>query len=286
MVGAASLCLLKTRSAIGQSASAQDSAASLKERYDSLLQMVASNESMVEALRGERERRAIGLQTGVDVLSAGLEVRLPPSVTQISQRASDLIIQLEVSSEALYTRSFQRPTWPFGQSGVTIGIGYDIGYVNKDFLREDWQGFIPDDVILRLNSVCGIKGDDASNVVGTVRDIQINWESALGQFQKTTQPLYIAETEGALENTSMLSPDTLGALVSLVYNRGASFGRAGDRYEEMRNIKAHMAAKEFKKIPAEFRSMKRIWEGQPNLAGLVNRRELEALLFEHGLVST
>jgi hypothetical protein len=250
------------------------------------LKSVVANKDLVDAARADRVRRAVGLDPNVDVLSAGLDVRLPPSTTQISQRASDLIIQLEVSSQALYTKLFQRPTWPFGQSGVTIGIGYDMGYVNKDFLKEDWAGFIPDDAIARFSSVCGFKGDDANNVLGSVRDIMVNWDSALSQFQKRTQPLYIAETEGALDNTSMLSPDSLGAIVSLVYNRGASFRGSGDRYVEMRNIRSHMTAKEFDKIPGEFRSMKRLWAGQPNLAGLVNRRELEALLFQRGLAAS
>ena len=39
-----------------------------------------------------------------------------------------------------------------------------------------------------------------------------------------------------------------------------------------------MIAKEFDKIPAEFRSMKRLWNN-----GLVGRREREAQLFEKGL---
>jgi hypothetical protein len=48
----------------------------------------------------------------------------------------------------------------------------------------------------------------------------------------------------------------------------------------MRNIKAHMAAKAFGKVPKEFRSMARLW---PNMRGLQKRREREARLFEKGL---
>jgi GH24 family phage-related lysozyme (muramidase) len=44
-----------------------------------------------------------------------------------------------------------------------------------------------------------------------------------------------------------------------------------------------MEAKEFAKIPAEIRAMKHLWSSDRNMAGLVRRRELEAVLFEAGL---
>jgi GH24 family phage-related lysozyme (muramidase) len=72
-------------------------------------------------------------------------------------------------------------------------------------------------------------------------------------------------------------------LVSLAYNRGASFSAPGERFLEMRNIRQHMEAKAFALIPGEFRAMKRIWAGDPNLAGLLVRRDAEAALFERGL---
>jgi GH24 family phage-related lysozyme (muramidase) len=84
-----------------------------------------------------------------------------------------------------------------------------------------------------------------------------------------------------LPNTGKLGPDSLGALVSLTYNRGASYPKAGERYKEMRAIKTHMTNKAYFKVPAEFRSMKRIW---PDVPGLQARREREAKLFELGLV--
>ena len=48
----------------------------------------------------------------------------------------------------------------------------------------------------------------------------------------------------------------------------------------MRAIRALMASENFAGIPAQFRSMKRIW---PNVKGLQSRREREAQLFEAGL---
>ena len=45
----------------------------------------------------------------------------------ISQAAIDLIVREEVSGKEVYERNYRRPEWPGGSSGVTIGIGYDVG---------------------------------------------------------------------------------------------------------------------------------------------------------------
>jgi GH24 family phage-related lysozyme (muramidase) len=83
----------------------------------------------------------------------------------------------------------------------------------------------------------------------------------------------------ALPNCDKLSPDSLGAIVSLAYNRGASFGPGRP---EMHNIYNHMVAQQFDKIPAEFVSMTRLW---PKGGDLYRRRLHEAELFKAGLVS-
>jgi GH24 family phage-related lysozyme (muramidase) len=72
-------------------------------------------------------------------------------------------------------------------------------------------------------------------------------------------------------------------MVSLVYNRGASFRRSEDRYREMRAIHQHMVHERFDQVPSAIRGMQRLWENLPNMRGLVDRRELEARLFERGL---
>lgn len=280
MIGAAGICLLKIEYALGQSGNAQVTV--LTERYGNLLQSLVSDPELLKTARGQGERRILAMNLGLEILGASVDRRTPPSSTLISQRSTDLIIQVEVSDENYYNKFCKRPTWPEEQSGVTVGIGYDIGYVTKDFLKEDWQEFVEGDVIEKLSVACGKKKESAKELIDSLRDIEITWAAAVSQYLKKTQPLYVGETEANLPNTKLLSPDSLGALVSLVYNRGASFNSSGDRYEEMRNIKMHMADKEFDKIPDELRSMTRLWPG----TGLVKRREAEAALFELGLAST
>jgi GH24 family phage-related lysozyme (muramidase) len=44
-----------------------------------------------------------------------------------------------------------------------------------------------------------------------------------------------------------------------------------------------MVNEEYNLIPAQIRSMSRLWANQPGMEGLVIRRNLEAALFEKGL---
>src|SRR5262245_4055265 len=206
-----------------------------------------------------------------------------PSSTPISSEAFDLIVEFEVSGEQAYTKKYRKPVWPEGRSGVTIGIGYDVGYASKPQLWADWGGGIDDAMIKALEGALGVTGAPANAVAKNLTPkVDVPWQSAIKVHRDKVLPRWVGLVEGRLSNTATIGPDCLGALVSLTYNRGASFGQDGARYREMQNIKAHMAAKAFGKIPAEFRSMKRLW---PNMKGLQKRREREAQLFERGLAA-
>ncbi len=112
--------------------------------------------------------------------------------------------------------------------------------------------------------------------------VDVPWDAALEVFCATSLPTYLALTRQALANFDALPASCRGVLVSLVYNRGASFEVAGARYQEMRNIRVLMAARSFGAIPAELRKMKRLWTA-PSVRGVAVRREREARLFEAGL---
>jgi GH24 family phage-related lysozyme (muramidase) len=201
----------------------------------------------------------------------------------ISQEAFDLIVEFEVSGEAAYNKRYRRPTRPGGASGITIGIGYDCGYSTAAQIRVDWGGLLPEEMIAALMTVAGVTGARAAAVLADIRlKVDVPWIAALAVFSNTSIPKYLAKAS-QLPNWDMLSPDCKGALLSLVYNRGPSFDNAGSRYQEMRNIKAHMASGRFSAIPTELRSMKRIWQGQDDMRGLLTRRDKEADLFERGL---
>jgi hypothetical protein len=88
----------------------------------------------------------------------------------------------------------------------------------------------------------------------------------------------------SLAHARELDANCFGALFSLVYNRGASFTFAGDRFREMRSIRSHMHDRSLAAIPGDFRAMKRLWQGQ-GFEGLLKRRDAEADLFQRGLTA-
>lgn len=198
-----------------------------------------------------------------------------------SQDAFDLIVTEEAGNQAYYTRHYQNWDWPGGSSGPTVGIGYDCGYVTPAELQVDWGG-IADDQIPALLEGCGITGETAKEFVNANRgSVTITWDRAITEFRDREMPKWEGRVEQALPNTDQLSGDSFGALVSLAYNRGAAaFSAAGDRYTEMRAIKAYMGTREFDKIPDEFLAMRRLW---PVDGDLWKRREHEATLFQWGL---
>jgi GH24 family phage-related lysozyme (muramidase) len=206
---------------------------------------------------------------------------------KISKAAYDLILKEEVSSRRTYEKKYRGPTWPGHSSGVTIGVGYDVGYVTATELRREWQGRIPEPMISALLPCCGVTGKAAQALVRELRRaalIDIPFDVAKQQFDEVKLPKFELRTARALPNTGKLHPDCFGALVSLTFNRGTSYSVPASRdphgrYREMRAIRAAMVAENFHLIPAYFRDMKRLWPG----TGLTARRENEAKLFERGL---
>jgi hypothetical protein len=198
-----------------------------------------------------------------------------------SQAAFDLLVAEEVSSEAVYRRKYRRPEWPGEQSGATIGIGYDLGQTSKNTIIEDWKGRVPQTMLDAMVSACGATGSKGRAATARIKKlVDIPWETALAVHQEKVVPRWESTLQKALPNTSKLTPDCFGALLSLTFNRGPSFSKAGDRYREMRAIKSHMENEDFRSIPAELRAMKRLW---PNSSGLRKRRDTEAKLFERGI---
>lgn len=201
---------------------------------------------------------------------------------KISQSAFDLIVAEEVTSKAYYIKHYQRPEWPGGASGVTVGIGYDLGYATKAKIASDFGGKVSSAMLSVMQDCAGVRGGAAQSLLSRVKSfILIPWDLAIDVFTNRDIPQWIAEVNRVLPNCDKLNPTCLGVLVSLAYNRGAGgFISSGDRNNEMRAIRAAMTNMQFNKIPDLFRSMVRIW---PNVKGLQGRRRREADLFQKGL---
>jgi len=196
----------------------------------------------------------------------------------LSDKALQLILDYEVGGgEKYYEKHLKRPTYPGGASGVTIGIGYDLGYNTSGQFQVDWKDLIPNDSFDRLKKCLSLTANNAKNRIAEVRDIEVSWIAALTVFKNNTIPRFIKETLKAFPEADQLHPDAFGALVSLVFNRGSAV--TGESRKEMMAIRGLVLKKDYKSIGYEIRAMKRLWIGK-GLDGLLARRDDEAKLVE------
>ena len=193
---------------------------------------------------------------------------------RISTAARDMIVHFEVTSREYYNRRYRRPEWPGEASGVTIGIGYDVGYATRKQLWDDWRGEIPDHMVRKLEMAVGVTGQRARAIVGRYQDVDVPWDPAVRVFERTVLPRW-EDKVLQLDGADRLNPHQLGALVSLTYNRGFSYGGIGDRYREMNWIRRDLAKGVTRNVPGYILSMKRLWTN----TGLRRRRDAEAEMF-------
>lgn len=198
-----------------------------------------------------------------------------------SRAAVDLIVSFEVTSKEVYIRRYQRPEWPGVASGVTVGIGYDLGYNTAETILHDWKNYLTPDVIRAMQRCAGVTGQSAKNLLGAVRSqILVPWDAAMAVFMNITMPKFEAALIRAIPASVNLPAGCFGVLASITYNRGASYTKAGDRYLEMRNIRALVTSGNYAAVSKEIRKMKRLW---PGVAGLLRRRDEEAALWDRSL---
>lgn len=205
----------------------------------------------------------------------------------LNKKSLDLVLEFEVGGgENYYNKFLKNPVWPEGQSGVTIGVGYDLGYVNKTEFSEDWKD-LPKETFDRLYKVVGIKGYNAKNLIKGLKDITIPWDLALKVFNNKTVTKFYNLTRQTFPNFDNLPEDAKGGLVSLVFNRGNAL--EGDRRREMKLIRDGMKLvstfdqKALTFIANQIRNMKRIWIGGSIEKGMSRRRDAEAKLIEESL---
>jgi GH24 family phage-related lysozyme (muramidase) len=198
-----------------------------------------------------------------------------------SDKAYKLIVKYEVGGGSeYYTKCLERPTYPGGASGVTIGIGYDLGYNTLKQFEDDWHNLLDANDYNKLTLHIGKKADKAKAAISSLRDIRVKWAAAESVFKTSTLPRFIVETKRAFPGSDKLHPDAFGALVSLVFNRGGSV--VGSSRQEMLNIRDAISNKiytvnTYLYIAHQILEMKRLWIGK-GLDGLLVRRNEESAL--------
>ena len=199
----------------------------------------------------------------------------------ISKRAIELIIQHEIGGRAYYDRVLQKVTWPGGESGATIGIGYDMGYNTEKQFLIDWSNNLNLNFINALKPLCGLKGIQVKGMIrGEVLNVRVPYNIAYDVFVKSSLPRYYKAALSIYPEMIHLNEDTQGALVSMVFNRGAKI--EGENRKEMKAIVDLVAKKDYEGIAEEIEKSKRLWEGK-GLDGLVLRREAEADLVRESM---
>jgi GH24 family phage-related lysozyme (muramidase) len=213
-----------------------------------------------------------------------------PLSLDISQEAIDLIIYYEVGGKSYYEKYLSKPTVPAWQttvSGVTIGIGFDVGHNTKEQIKKALDGVLPENEIKLLQSVSGLKGRAAyyNGLPKVKHAVKVSYVQAEKIFKNDSLPRFTKQTGDAFRITKdRLHPHSNGALTSLVYNRGGSMSNTGSR-KEMRQIRYNISINKEDQVPSDIRSMKRLWS-YTKLKGLHLRRDAEAKLFQKGLDET
>jgi GH24 family phage-related lysozyme (muramidase) len=188
---------------------------------------------------------------------------------EFSERAISLILEFEGMD--------QPSRWPGGASGITIGIGYDLGYTERAQFFTDWSPHLDRAAMDRLARALGVKGQAARSLAPEFRGLAIQRPAALQVFASRTLPRYRGQALGAFPGMEKLPLDAQGALVSLVFNRGPSL--KGERRREMRAIRGLISEDEWPRnrepIAQQIEAMQRLWRGQ-GLDGLLRRRKAEA----------
>jgi hypothetical protein len=208
----------------------------------------------------------------------------PDPCPPLTAAGMTFVARFEVGSAKQYKDRYFHPVHPKEESGITIGIGYDLQFVTADQLKHDWGARLSAGACATLAAACGKKGsDDLLKLVGAV---EVPFLPAMSVYVANSLPNYIKMTAGTYPQLMTLPEHRRAALVSLVYNRGAGLkdvdkNKDEDR-REMRAIRDLLAARDVESVPAQLDSMTRLWDPK---SGLVKRRQDEATLWRSGFAA-
>lgn len=205
----------------------------------------------------------------------------PPPLTPhakaflLSTGGRGLIFEFETGGRSGYN---PHPEWPGGASGVTVGVGYDLGYYSSSVIEHDWSA-LQDAPRARLERVSGKTGQRARTLLSDVRDIYVQWQIATDVFDKVDIAREYANAKKAMPGFEDCRSNCQAALLSLGFNRGWSFN--GPNRTEMRDIRdVGVPHQDYARIAQQLRKMIRVWRGTDIERGMMRRRLAEAILVE------
>lgn len=202
---------------------------------------------------------------------------------RMTPQGAALIVDFEVGGRGAYERLYSWPVCPActtTASGVTIGIGDDLGHQSRERIAQKWHKHPK---LPRLLAAQGLGGAQAVAMARSMRDVRTPFPYAMEVFSGPgVTPYCMAMLRAFGPNAAKLSQTAQDALCSLVYNRGASM--VGPQRREMRFIKDvctklwQVAVEANACIDRKLREMVRVWEGGAIEAGMRKRRTAEGRL--------
>ena len=198
------------------------------------------------------------------------------------------IAKEETGGLAYYESITRWPHFPGHASGITIGVGYDLRFNTEDDFRQSWGNYLPEEFIQELVKDIGKKG--TQNRARELKEIGVlvPFKWAWPVLTRQTLPRYYETTRSVYTTLDQLPGLCRCALVSLVFNRGASL--TGSSRREMRAIQKLLQSADglpkeqaktiLDEVEEQFLLMKRLWSPK---SGLVKRRQSEANLWRKGL---
>lgn len=188
------------------------------------------------------------------------------------------------------------PHWPSSKSGLTIGMGYDLDHQNDGLLKKEWGSVLSPDALAKLSDytpTLDVKGrprpkkkKPSKAAVVATRDVVVRYEDAVKVYEEKVLPRYRAMANDAFPALPALDPYTEGAIISMVYNRGPSYTKKGDkrasdlRKKHFMEIREAVFKHDTKAIAAVLRKMKSEHTDPSTKKGLHRRRDSEAKLIE------
>lgn len=210
-------------------------------------------------------------------------IKTSKGTIKLSQELMDAIVGWEGNIAVPYVPGKGKGSMK--DSGVTLGVGYDLGQQTKEQIRKDLAQFYTPAQIERLVKTQGLKGTVAQTATLDIQDIKISKEASIKMalFVKKRYSEWAVDIYPEMLN---LHPHCQGALLSLVFNRGKGLkdplpGKGLTR-KHMRQISEALKSGKIETIPDTLRDMAHLWEGG-SAAGLPPRRRSEASWFEKGM---
>jgi len=214
----------------------------------------------------------------------------PEPYPELATNGIAFIAAEETGGLAYYNAVTRWPHFPGYESGITIGVGYDLRFNSLAGFRQLWGNHLPNNALKELANDIGKPGSKERANELKQMGIEVPFKSAWPVFVSEILPPYYAETESIYPSLTRLSPLCRAVLVSVVFNRGSSL--KGSSRREMRAIRDILAEADSYDIGSAKRqmilggvedqlvSMKRLWS---KTSGLCKRRQAEANLWRKGL---